>query len=101
MAEIECLNALPDKLKPQFQHLLVQKDVDPIYKKIVKAADLISAYLKASDELSFQNKEFSHVKTRLQTMLDEYAVDMPEIPFFLDMFEDKCFVSVDELSNIR
>jgi 5'-deoxynucleotidase len=101
MAEIECLNTLPDKLKPQFQHLLVQKDVDPIYKKIVKAADLISAYLKASDELSFQNKEFSHVKTRLQTMLDEYAVDMPEIPFFLDMFEDKCFVSVDELSNIR
>jgi 5'-deoxynucleotidase len=101
MAEIECLHTLPESLQPQFSHLLVQKNVDPVYKKIVKAADLISAYLKASDELSFQNREFSHVKTRLQAMLDEYAKDMPEIPYFLDMFEQNCFVSVDELSNTR
>jgi 5'-deoxynucleotidase len=99
IAEIECLNTLPEELRPQFSSLLVQKNVDPIYKKIVKAADLISAYLKASDELSFQNKEFGHVKTRLESMLMEFNEDMPEIKLFFDLFEDKCFVNVDELSQ--
>jgi 5'-deoxynucleotidase len=99
IAEIECLNTLPEELRAQFSTLLVQKNVDPVYKKIVKAADLISAYLKASDELSFQNKEFGHVKTRLDAMLTEYADEMPEIKLFFDLFEDKCFVNVDELSQ--
>ncbi|WP_395343432.1 5'-deoxynucleotidase [Ningiella sp. W23] len=99
MAEIECLNTLPEKLQAQFSSLLVQKNVDPEYKKIVKAADLISAYLKASDELSFQNNEFSHVKTRLKSMLDDYTEKMPEIELFFSMFEAKCFVNVDELSK--
>lgn len=53
MVKIECSNVLPDKLNDQRKHLLVQKDDDPVYKKIVKAADLVSAYLKARDELSF------------------------------------------------
>ncbi|MFC4699287.1 5'-deoxynucleotidase [Glaciecola siphonariae] len=99
MAEIECLHTLPEELQAQFSGLLVQKNVEPEYKKIVKAADLISAYLKASDELSFKNKEFAHVKSRLDSMLAKYAEDMPEIKMFFDLFEEKCFVNVDELSK--
>lgn len=98
MAEIECLKTLPEELQDQFSALLVQKDVDPVYKKIVKAADLIAAYLKACDELRFQNDEFSHVKIRLKQMLDEYAEEAPEIEMFLSLFQDKCLVNVDELS---
>lgn len=101
LAEIECLNTLPEELKAQFSTLLVQKNVDPVYKKIVKAADLISAYLKASDELSFQNKEFGHVKTRLEAMLAEFSLDMPEIKLFFELFEEKCFANVDELSQTK
>jgi len=100
MAEIECLHTLPEKLQAQFSTLLVQKNVDPVYKKIVKAADLISAYLKASDELSFQNKEFAHVKTRLKSMIEAFSKDMPEIDLFFELFEDKCFANVDELSDM-
>jgi len=100
MAEIECLNTLPEQLREQFSSLLVQNNVDPEYKKIVKAADLISAYLKASDELSFQNKEFAHVKTRLEAMLAEFSKDMPEITLFFELFEDKCFANVDQLSQV-
>jgi 5'-deoxynucleotidase len=98
MAEIECLKTLPVELQSQFSELLVQKNVDPVYKKIVKAADLIAAYLKACDELRFQNDEFSHVKTRLKQMIDEYTEDAPEIEMFLTLFQDKCLVNVDELS---
>jgi 5'-deoxynucleotidase len=99
MAEIECLKTLPKELQSAFSGLLVQKDVDPVYKKIVKAADLIAAYLKACDELRFQNDEFSHVKIRLKQMLDEYTREAPEIEMFLSIFQEKCLVNVDELSE--
>jgi 5'-deoxynucleotidase len=99
MAELECLKTLPFELQPIFKPLLVQKEVDPIYKALVKAADLISAYLKACDELRFQNSEFSHVKIRLEKMLSKYRDTMPEVDYFLSIFQEKCFVSVDQLAE--
>ncbi len=99
MAELECLKTLPVELQPIFKPLLVQKEVDAEYKTLVKAADLISAYLKACDELRFQNVEFSHVKTRLERMLNEYKNTMPEVDYFLSIFQEKCFVSVDQLAE--
>ena len=99
MAEVECLKTLPIELQPIFKPLLVQKEVDEEYKTLVKAADLISAYLKACDELRFQNAEFSHVKTRLEKMLVEYQSKMPEVDYFLSIFKEKCFVSVDQLAE--
>ena len=99
MAELECLKTLPVELQPIFKPLLVQKEVDEEYKTLVKAADLISAYLKACDELRFQNAEFSHVKTRLEKMLGEYQRTMPEVEYFLSIFKEKCFVSVDQLAE--
>ncbi len=99
LAEIECLNTLPDKLQGLFGPLLVQNQVEPQYKKIVKAADLLSAYLKASDEISFGNHEFIPVKTRLETMLADFANDMPEVHYFRECFEQNCAVGVDELAK--
>ena len=99
LAELECLHSLPEALRDEFKPLLVQSQVDAEYKKVVKAADLISAYLKACDEINFGNKEFSHVKTRLDQMLSVYREEMPEVEFFLDTFEQHCSVSVDKLSN--
>ena len=54
---------------------------------------------KACDELEFGNREFDHVKERLERMLATYIESMPEVEFFLDTFKDKCLVSVDELSE--
>jgi 5'-deoxynucleotidase len=79
--------------------LLVQNQVDPEYKKIVKAADLLSAYLKACDELRFGNHEFSPVKGRLEGMLQHFSEDMPEVQYFRDCFEENCSVGVDELAK--
>lgn len=99
LSEQECLASLPEDLQAAFNDLLVQDNVDPAYKKIVKAADIISAYLKACDEIKFGNHEFSHVKTRLESVLDVYRNDMPEVNYFLNVFAQNCFVSVDELSK--
>ena len=99
IAEVECLNSLPQDLRDEFSDLIVQSQVDENYKPLVKAADLISAYLKACDEVSFGNREFEHVKTRLEDMLSSYKASMPEVVYFLDTFQDNCFVTVDKLSR--
>lgn len=99
MAEIECLNSLPEALQETFSELLVQTNVDDEYKQLVKAADLISAYLKACDEIRFGNNEFLHVKERLEAMLASYKTNMPEVAYLFNTFYDNCFVSVDKLSE--
>lgn len=98
IAELECLRSLPHMLQPAFSELLVQDNVQPEYKRIVKAADLISAYLKACDELRLGNYEFEHVKIRLEAMLASFVEDMPEVAFFMERFQENCCVSVDKLS---
>ncbi|CAI8178511.1 MAG: 5'-deoxynucleotidase YfbR [Glaciecola sp. HTCC2999] len=99
LAEIECLHTLPNDLQPIFGHLIVQNQVDPEYKTIVKAADLLSAYLKASDEIRFGNHEFIPVKSRLEKMLSTFSHDMPEVQYFRECFEENCAVGVDELAK--
>ena len=98
MAEQECLDSLPTKLHPLFKELLVQKDVDKEYKKLVKAADVISAYFKACDELKFHNPEFVSVKNRLGSKVEGYKKDMPEVEIFMDLFEEGCLANIDDLS---
>ena len=98
MAELECLDSLPDKLKPLFKGLLVQKDVDLEYKKLVKAADVITAYFKACDELKFHNPEFVSVKNRLAAKVEVYKAQMKEVEILLDLFEQGCLANIDDLS---
>lgn len=98
IAERQCLDSLPLELQTAFSGLVVQADVDPTYKQLLKAADLISAYLKARDEERFGNLEFEHVKLRLEDMLSSYRQSLPEVDYFLTTFADSCFVSVDQLS---
>lgn len=99
ISEQECLASLPKELQASFATLLVQDDVDPDYKRLVKAADIISAYLKANDEIRFGNAEFNSVKDRLTKMLADFERDMPEVRYFLDAFERNCLASVDELTE--
>lgn len=99
LAEEECVKTLPEELQNIFRPLLVQNEVDHDYKQLIKAADLISAYLKAKDELRFGNDEFVQVKTRLEKLLQQYRDTLPEVNFFLDIFEENCLVSVDKLAD--
>ena len=65
ISEQECLASLPKELQNLLK-LLVQDDVDPDYKRLVKAADIISAYLKANDEIRFGNADSTSSKIDLQ-----------------------------------
>lgn len=99
VAELQCLNSLPEQLKPLFKELVVQSQVEPEYKKLVKAADVLTAYFKACDELKFHNPEFTTVEKRLSAILDNYKNEMPEVQIFMDIFEQNCLANLDELSE--
>ncbi len=99
LAEQECLESLPEEFRDDFEALVVQDKVDPTYKPIIKAADVLSAYVKTLDELHFSNSEFEHVKVNLDKKLAQLVQTMPEVQYFLDTFSDSCLATLDKLSN--
>ncbi len=100
LAERECLNTLPQFLQGYYEGLIVQNEVDPNYKRILKAADIISAYIKALNELRFSNVEFEHVKVKLDKKLDELRKEQPAVEYFMTSFISSCNATVDQLAGI-
>jgi 5'-deoxynucleotidase len=99
LAEQECLDSLPEEFQDIFDELIVQNHVPLAYKKIVKAADILVAYIKTLDELNHNNPEFSHVKIRLDKKLSQLKQDQPEVAYFIDTFLNACTNTVDKISK--
>ncbi len=99
LAEKECLASLPEELQELFSDIIVQDNVTEEYKKIVKAADIIVAYIKALDEINHKNPEFDHVEQRLAIKISDLKESMPEVKYFIDTFMAACLATVDKLSN--
>ncbi|MCL1046796.1 5'-deoxynucleotidase [Shewanella electrodiphila] len=99
LAEKECLASLPEDLREEMEPLLVQSEVDPEYKAIVKAADILQAYVKTMNELRFNNDEFHHVKDNLDKKLNEIQQQLPEVKCFIDIFLDSCTSTLDKLTE--
>ena len=99
LAEQECLASLPDEFQEIFSDIIVQDNVSQEYKDIVKAADIIVAYIKALDEIRHQNPEFNHVEERLAIRIKTLKEAMPEVEYFLDTFMAACLATVDKLSQ--
>ncbi|GAA0782527.1 MULTISPECIES: 5'-deoxynucleotidase [Pseudomonadati] len=101
LAEKECLATLPEDLRAAMEPLIVQAEVDPEYKAIVKAADILQAYVKTKNELRFHNNEFEHVKQNLDRKLAELEASMPEVKCFIEIFLDSCTTTLDKLSEVQ
>ncbi|MDO6618364.1 MULTISPECIES: 5'-deoxynucleotidase [unclassified Shewanella] len=99
LAEKECLASLPEDLREEMEPLLVQTQVDPEYKAIVKAADILQAYVKTMNELRFNNDEFQHVKINLDKKLKQMEQDLPEVKCFIEIFLDSCTSTLDKLTE--
>ncbi|MCW3173814.1 5'-deoxynucleotidase [Shewanella subflava] len=101
LAEKECLATLPEDLRAAMEPLIVQAEVDPEYKAIVKAADILQAYVKTNNELRFHNNEFEHVKQNLDRKLAELEASMPEVKCFIEIFLDSCTTTLDKISEVQ
>lgn len=99
LAEQECLASLPDEFQEVFSDIIVQDNVCDEYKAIVKAADIIVAYIKALDEINHKNPEFDHVEQRLAIRITQLKESMPEVEYFIETFMPACLATVDKLSQ--
>ena len=82
-AAIERLEGLlPDDLRPDFDGIF--HDGDEHLRKIVKAADKISALIKCKDELALGNREFSEAARSTEAAVR--ALQLPAADIFLSEF---------------
>ena len=99
LAEKECIESLPEEFRDVFDELIVQDHVNGEYKAIVKAADILVAYIKSLDEINHNNPEFEHVEQNLKKKLDQVMETMPEVDYFMNMFLSACTATVDKLTK--
>ncbi|WP_256759960.1 5'-deoxynucleotidase [Cohnella sp. WQ 127256] len=103
--EIEALAAerllatVPLELRESYRPLLNRKPVNPELDKILKAADLLDAYLKCISEMSAGNREFATARRQSEEKLRK--LDMPEVEWFLTHLAPGFERTIDELAEIE
>lgn len=103
--EIEALAAerllatVPSELQETYRPLLNRKPVNPELDKLLKAADLLDAYLKCISEMSAGNREFATARRQSEEKLRK--LDMPEVEWFLTHLAPGFERTIDELAEIE
>lgn len=79
------LHYLPEELREDYRALLEAPNdstVEREERRVIKAADTLSAYIKCLDERNMGNREFLSAEATTLAKLKAYA--MPEVDWFLD-----------------
>ncbi|WP_210498866.1 5'-deoxynucleotidase [Vibrio crassostreae] len=99
-AEVSMLHSLDENLQECMKKYVIQSELDRYTKDIVKAADIISMALKASNEIHHGNRrEYSRAYEKLITALDYYKDTYQEVKDFCDLQMPMCELSLDELTE--
>lgn len=94
-AENELLQLLPEKLRVAYAPLIKHELIDPKVARFVKAADLISAYLKCQQEVQAGNQEFKAAMADIEQRIRDLA--MAEVEQFMQIFNESYLLTLDEL----
>lgn len=97
MAEQKLLDMVPEEFQDAYRPLLLSSEADNDYKVLVKAADILCAYIKCLEELTAGNHEFYKAKGRLLERLE--ALNMPEVDRFRELFVPSFELTLDEISE--
>ena len=95
LAAERLLSMVPETLHPVYKSLIGNKQADFELKRIVKAADLLDAYLKCVTELAAGNREFTSAKQQIYESIRK--MDMPELDYFITHLAPSFEKTVDEL----
>ena len=94
-AEEKLISMLPLEMQqayvPYIRHGVVNEEIS----KLVKAADMIAAYLKVLQEVDAGNHEFTVARQRVEKQFEKIA--LPEVSFFLEKFLPSYRLTLDEL----
>lgn len=92
VADNTLIDMLPEDLKEDYLPLY---SLDEEEKKIIKAADKISALIKCIEELNMGNREFETAEKSTREKIK--ALGIPEVDVFLDEFMGSFNLTLDEL----
>ncbi len=90
---------LPDEARPALEGYLTQDILTPRERRLLKAADRLSALIKCIDEEQSGNREFAGAKAQQERALRE--MDCPEADYFLRHMLPCYRWTLDELSAAR
>ena len=93
VANGKLVSMLPPELQGVYGEIL--NEYDPETRRLVKAADKLSAYIKCVEELKAGNLEFREAAAQTRAALEAY--DLPEVAYFMDTFMDSFSLTLDQL----
>ncbi len=100
-AENSLLDKLPKDLRPSYETIFCagpDADDKEIYiRKLVKAADKLSALIKCIEEEKAGNREFVLARKTIWQAAEDMAAEMPEVDIFLKEFLPDYEKTLDEL----
>ena len=102
IADEKLLSKLPEDLKGEFTGIFKSDGRDPEEKylrRLVKAADKISALIKCMEEKQAGNSEFRTAEESLRRKVGEMAEEMPEVRDFMNEFLPAYGKTLDELND--
>ena len=100
IAEYKLLEKLPQDLRPVYEKIYKTDNTaqDKYIRRLVKAADKISAYIKCIEEEKAGNTEFSTAKKTIGNALEKLQDELPEVKDFVDDFLPAYGKTLDELT---
>jgi len=94
-ARLHLLSLLPDDMAADFAAAMAPDDLGEYGKKLVKAADKISALTKCVEEQRAGNHEFDSAAASLRRIIADMA--LPEADCFLEEFLPSYSLTLDEM----
>ena len=99
VAERRLLEQLPEDLRAAYSEIFegTQTEEDYYMRRLVKAADKLSALIKCMEETGAGNGEFKTAQISVQRSVEELAEELPEVKVFLTEFLPPYGNTLDEL----
>ncbi|MCL1072934.1 5'-deoxynucleotidase [Shewanella dokdonensis] len=98
IAETRLLQMVPEIFREDYQALFISDDIDSDYRRLVKSADTLCAYLKCLEEKHAGNSEFNSAKRRLEQMLDSNPD--PAVQYFRQEFIPSFSLDLDQINQL-
>ena len=100
IAETRLLEKLPEDMRPAYEEIFHSSDdEDEVYmRRLVKAADKLSAFIKCIEEENAGNGEFRTAKQSLRNVMTDLSSELVEVRDFMKEFLPAYGHTLDELS---
>lgn len=97
IAQQKLIEMAPEAFRDDYAALIDNSQHSNDEAFLVKAADVLCAYLKTLEEISAGNQEFILAKKRLDKILKNYHA--PEVDYFISRYVPSFSLSLDEITQ--